>query len=103
VTRSLSEAAKGSDHTLALYCFDGFLNVLLNNLNALYESERAYLDLVFDQDEKYSSSYLQKGFYSQTLRNLVWRASLLKPAEKTVENLTKLFAPWQKVLPIDAR
>lgn len=33
---------------MTIFIFDSFAKILLNNLNALYESEQAYLDLVFE-------------------------------------------------------
>ena len=41
------ETKTGQEKEIVQHIFDGFAYILLNNMQALYESERAYLNLVF--------------------------------------------------------
>ena len=42
-TQALASTKTGRDKEIVQYLFDGFAYILLNNMQALYESERAYL------------------------------------------------------------
>ena len=66
---------------LATHLFDGFGEIMLNNLQALYEAERAYLRIVFAKGSKKANDggvsddpkYLDNVFYPELLEMLLWR------------------------------
>ena len=85
---------------MTIFIFDSFAKILLNNLNALYESEQAYLDLVFEHKKNTrvsASQFVQTEYYPKVLEHLVWRTTL---TEKDKADAIKYLTPWQKVLPM---
>mmetsp|Transcript_2276 Transcript_2276/g.2955 ORF Transcript_2276/g.2955 Transcript_2276/m.2955 type:complete len:95 (+) Transcript_2276:138-422(+) len=65
--KKLVAKSEGREKEMLTFIFDCFSKILLNNLSALYESERAYLDIVFACDKKLqttsASDYVQKEYY----------------------------------------
>ena len=85
---------------MAIYIFDSFSKILLNNLNALYESEQAYLDLVFEGKRKTrvaATEFVQTEYYPKVMKNLVWRTTLTAEDKASA---SKFLTPWQRVLPM---
>lgn len=61
---------------LLFYCLDGFLDILCNNMQALFESEKTTLKIVFATgctSAALPADYLQKTFYPELLKILLWR------------------------------
>lgn len=72
----LASAATERERELYLFAFDGFAKILLNNMNALYQSEKCYLDIVFELRNKASTSasqFVQTEYYPKLLKLLIWR------------------------------
>ena len=85
---------------IAFYCFDGFLDILANNLQTLFEGEHAGLKAVFqlhstDADEIRN---LVRDYYSELLKTLFWRS---KFGEKNGYNPVGDFNKWQKLIPFE--
>ena len=81
-TKSLAASSTDKvEKELATYLFDGFGEIMLNNLQALYEAERAYLRIVFAKGSKKANDggvsndpkYLDNVFYPELLEMLLWR------------------------------
>lgn len=74
-TKALVESKTDRERELAEYLFDGFSTVLLNNLKALFESERAHLAFIFECLPKNGTTaeYVQSTFYPELLKMLLWR------------------------------
>ena len=77
---------------MTTYLFDGFGEVMLNNMQALFEAEGAHLKILFARGGHANPNYLQETFYPELLTMLLWR-------QKSRESnpLTDL-SEWQKVL-----
>lgn len=61
--------------------FDGFKEILLNNLQALYESERTGLDIFEDQ--------LPTTYYSDALSYVLWRIKTKEEDSNATKDLNK--------------
>ena len=81
-TKAIFETEPQGDKELVLYIFDGFCTVLLNNLKALYESERAHLAFIFEcrAQKDADGNYVQRTFYPELLKMLLWR---MKTSDKS--------------------
>ena len=82
--------------------FDKVAQILLNNLNALFHSERSYLDIVFKVSSikpRQGADWLQDYFYPEVLRMLGWRQFKYNPDDKSFEKKLEYLSDWQKLLP----
>ena len=61
------------EQEMATYLFDGFSEVLLNNMQALFEAECAHLKILFSRGGHSNPKYLQDTFYPKLLEILLWR------------------------------
>ena len=78
-----SKASEKKDKDIIFYVFDGFKEILLNNLEALYEGERAGLELLLSPED-------EKTYYKDALSLVLWR---IKTKEED-SNATKDLAKW---------
>ena len=97
--RLIDGAADQREREMYIFIFDNFAKILLNNLNALYQSDRAYLDIVFEQKKnKLAKQYVQTEYYPKVLRRLIWRTQL---TEEDKRGVVSFLTDWQKVMPIE--
>ena len=67
-------------------------------MQALYESERAFLKLVFQNVNEIDANYLSEIFYPELLRLLLWRQKDLGANQAAI---VKNIKEWQKLMPFD--
>ena len=102
-TKQLSSEKTDREKEIVDFLFDGFSQILLNNIQALFEAEQANLDIVFkyenlpsgDDDTTQKADYLQKTFYPELLKLLLWRQ---KDLGSDPDSIVKKISPWQNVL-----
>ena len=91
-TQALAKKATDQEKEICLFLFDGFRDILLNNLNALYESERQGLEILIRPETE--GDYLQTTLYPGILQMVLWRLKTREDHAQTISQLEQ----WQKVL-----